>query len=141
MTAAALSSEKSSWMDVRAAATEELMRSGVKYVVSAIAPSLGHIEDALQAAANAAGFKERVVGPSFVRGGQAFCLELYPGGFREDSRQHVGAYLRYQGAQKCVELRFRVSVVNRLGGPEIAWRSAFMLLGARAAPGEPRLCR
>ena len=29
MTAAALSSEKSSWMDVRAAATEELMRSYV----------------------------------------------------------------------------------------------------------------
>ena len=42
--------------------------------------------DVREAAANAAGFKERVVGPSFVRGGQAFCLELYPGGFREDSR-------------------------------------------------------
>ncbi|KAH8045623.1 phosphorelay sensor kinase [Aureococcus anophagefferens] len=61
--------------------------------------------DASRGRANAAGFKERVVGPSFVRGGQAFCLELYPGGFREDSRQHVGAYLRYQGAQNDLKHR------------------------------------
>lgn len=36
--------------EITVSSTEELMRSGVKYVVSAIAPSLGHIEDALQAA-------------------------------------------------------------------------------------------
>ncbi|KAH8074409.1 aspartate-semialdehyde dehydrogenase [Aureococcus anophagefferens] len=36
--------------EITVSSTEELMRSGVKYVVSAIAPSPGHIEDALQAA-------------------------------------------------------------------------------------------
>ena len=82
------------------------------------------------------GFRERVVGPSFVRNGQRFCLELYPGGFRDDARDQVGAYLRYEGKAKCVELRFRISVVNQLGGPDVAWRSAFMLLGQRSTPAE-----
>ena len=36
--------------DIVVSSTEDLLKSGVKYVVSAIAPSLGHIEDALQAA-------------------------------------------------------------------------------------------
>jgi len=36
--------------DIIVSSTEDLMKSGVKYVISAIAPSLGHIEDALQAA-------------------------------------------------------------------------------------------
>ena len=40
-------------------------------------------------------FRAKVVGPAFERGGHSFNIDLYPGGFREDGKASVGAYLRY----------------------------------------------
>lgn len=82
------------------------------------------------------GFKEKLSGPKFDRAGQRWAIELYPNGFREDVKNQVGAYLRYEGGAKCVELRFRISVMNQLGGPDVAWRSSFMFLGKRAKPAD-----
>ena len=77
-------------------------------------------------------FRAKVVGPAFERGGHSFNIDLYPGGFREDGKASVGAYLRYKGARPCLELRLRLSVVDQRGGPDVAWRSGLALLGARA---------
>ena len=68
----------------------------------------------------------------FERGGHAFNIDLYPGGFREDGKASVGAYLRYTGDRPCLELRLRLSVVDQRGGPDVAWRSGLALLGATA---------
>ena len=77
-------------------------------------------------------FRARVVSMDFERGGHAFNIDLYPGGFREDGKASVGAYLRYTGDRPCLELRLRLSVVDQRGGPDVAWRSGLALLGNRA---------
>ena len=77
-------------------------------------------------------FRAKVVGPAFERGGHSFNIDLYPGGFREDGKASVGAYLRYTGDRPCLELRLRLSVVDQRGGPDVAWRSGLALLGATA---------
>ena len=77
-------------------------------------------------------FRAKVVGPAFERGGHSFNIDLYPGGFREDGKASVGAYLRYTGDRPCLELRLRLSVVDQRGGPDVAWRSGLALLGNRA---------
>ena len=66
--------------------------------------------------------------PGFMGGDH----DLYPGGFREDGKASVGAYLRYTGDRPCLELRLRLSVVDQRGGPDVAWRSGLALLGTRA---------
>ena len=77
-------------------------------------------------------FRARVVSMDFERGGHSFNIDLYPGGFREDGKASVGAYLRYGGDRPCLELRLRLSVVDQRGGPDVAWRSGLALLGNRA---------
>lgn len=71
--------------------------------------------------------KLRLASPPFERAGRSWSLDFYPGGLR--SREHCACYLRYLGDEPCVGLRFRLSVANRVGGPDVAWRSGFVGMG------------